>query len=75
MVKIVIDEDIPFFDPDKHDLLQKVPLEKLTHWVTGNIKSCWLIVEVKPTIVRCLMSRDAIVIRVPWNHDFSNRGV
>jgi carbamoyl-phosphate synthase small subunit len=69
--KIVIHEDIPFFDPDKHDLLQKVTIEKIDELGNGKYKIMLVDCGSKTNIIRCLMSRDATVIRVPWNHDFS----
>jgi carbamoyl-phosphate synthase small subunit len=70
--KIVVDEDVPFFDPDKHDLLQKVTVEKTEEFGNGKYKIMLVDCGSKANIVRCLLNRDATVIRVPWNHDFSS---
>ncbi len=71
--KIIFDnEDIPFSNPNKENLVEKVSVKKQT--VHGNGKYRILLVDlgVKHNIIRCLLKRDATVIRVPWDYDFTN---
>lgn len=70
--KIVVDDDIPFFDPDKHDLLDKVTVENVEESGNGKYKVMLVDCGSKTNIIRCLIGRDATVIRVPWNHDFAS---
>lgn len=70
--KIVVDDDIPFFDPDKHDLLDKVTVEKVEESGNGKYKVMLVDCGSKTNIIRCLIGRDATVIRVPWNYDFAS---
>ncbi|TKG89077.1 carbamoyl-phosphate synthase (glutamine-hydrolyzing) small subunit [Puteibacter caeruleilacunae] len=69
--KIVIDEDIEFYNPNTENLVAKASTDERK--VYGNGKNRVVLVDcgVKYNIIRCLLKRDTTVIRVPWNYDFS----
>lgn len=62
------DEDVPFYNPAKENLVAKVST-KNKH-VYGNGKYRILLVDcgVKYNIMRYLLQRETTVIRVPWNY-------
>ncbi|WP_185873614.1 glutamine-hydrolyzing carbamoyl-phosphate synthase small subunit [Blattabacterium cuenoti] len=70
--KIVIEkEDLPFYDPNKDNLSQKVSTDKKI--IYGNGKYQVLLVDfgLKNNILRCLLRRNCTIIRVPWDYDFT----
>ena len=66
------DNDVPFYNPNEENLVAQVSIREKT--IHGNGKHKILLVDlgVKHNIVRCLIQRDATVVRVPWNYDFTN---
>jgi carbamoyl-phosphate synthase small subunit len=66
--KIVIDEDISFYDPNKDNLVDQVSTKEIKTYGNGRYKILLIDCGTKNNIIRCLLKRDATVIRVPWNH-------
>ena len=64
------DNDIPFYDPNKVNLVDQVSCKEVITY--GNGKNRIMLVDcgVKNNIIRCLVRRDTTVIRVPWNYNF-----
>jgi len=62
------DEDVPFYNPAKENLVAKVSAKD--KYVYGNGKYRILLVDcgVKYNIIRYLLQRETTVIRVPWNY-------
>ncbi len=70
--KIIIDEkDIPFYDPNKENLVRQVSIKHKEIYGTGRYKILLLDCGVKNNIIRNLLERDTEIIRVPWDYDFS----
>lgn len=70
--KIIVDNnDIPFFDPNKENLVSQVSVKEKTIHGNGNIKILLVDLGVKNNIIRCLVKRNVTVVRVPWNYDFN----
>lgn len=70
--KIVFDErDIPFYDPNKDNLVDQVSIKDKKIFGKGKYKILLIDCGVKNNIVRNLIKRDATVIMVPWNWDIS----
>jgi carbamoyl-phosphate synthase small subunit len=70
--KIEFGEEIEFYDPNKENLVALASCNERE--VYGNGKHRVVLVDcgVKNNIIRCLLDRDATVIRVPWDYDFRN---
>jgi len=72
LAKIEFDQEIPFSDPNLDDLVGQVSvIEKVTY---GSGKHRIMLVDcgIKNNIIRCLVSRDTTVIRVPYDYNFNN---
>lgn len=69
--KIEFEEEIDFYDPNKENLVARASCK--TREVYGNGEHKVILVDcgVKNNIIRCLLDRNATVIRVPWNYDFT----
>ncbi|MBN2615616.1 MAG: glutamine-hydrolyzing carbamoyl-phosphate synthase small subunit [Bacteroidales bacterium] len=72
LAKIVFDEDIPFFDPNQTNLVEKVSVKERIVYGHGKHKILLLDCGVKFNIIRYLLQYDTQVIRVPWDYDYSN---
>ncbi|MFO7865602.1 MAG: glutamine-hydrolyzing carbamoyl-phosphate synthase small subunit [Candidatus Aminicenantes bacterium] len=69
--KLVLDKNIPFYDPNRDALTEKVSgMEPEIHNPAGNPAVALIDCGVKFNIIRCLVKRGCRVIRVPWNYDF-----
>lgn len=73
--KIVFDQfdkaqSIPFYDPNKENLVEKVSIKKITI-EENNDKKTILFIDcgAKRNITRCLLKRGVRVITVPWSFD------
>lgn len=62
-------ESIPFYDPNKENLVGKVSCKEVE--VHGDGEKTVVLVDcgTKHNIIRCLTRRGVKVIRVPWNYD------
>jgi len=69
--KIVYEQDIEMYDPDKENLVAQVSTKEKK--VFGNGANRVLLVDCgcKYNIIRNLLKRDTTVTMVPWNYDFS----
>ena len=69
--KIIIDgEDVDSYDPNVENLVEKVSTPTVQKYGNGKYKVVLLDLGLKNNIVRCLVSRDTTVVRVPWDYDF-----
>ena len=70
--KIEFDEQpIDFYDPNKENLVAIASCSKKEVYGNGKHKVVLVDCGVKNNIIRCLLDRDATVIRVPWDYDFT----
>lgn len=70
--KIVADDiDVPFYDPNHDNLVDKVSCKEKIVYGTGTNKIVLIDTGAKYNIIRSLLKRDTTVIRVPWDYDFS----
>ena len=73
--KIVIGDqnpdEIPFYDPNKENLVGKVSTTKIEEFGQGDKTVVLVDCGVKYNIIRCLTQRGVKVILVPWNYDFT----
>jgi len=72
LAKIVFDEDIEFYDPNKTNLVEKVSVTERKVYGNGKHKILLIDCGVKSNIIRYLLRYDTTVIRVPWDYDYSN---
>jgi len=69
--KIVFDdEDVPFFDPSKENLVAQVSTREKKIYGKGKYKILLVDCGTKYNIIRCLLKRNCTVIVVPWDYDF-----
>lgn len=74
--KIIIEgcepeEDVPFYDPNKENLVAKVSCKDVEYHGSGDKTVVLVDCGVKHNIIRCLTRRGVRVIRVPWDYDFN----
>lgn len=67
--KIVIGEDVGFRDPNRENLVEMVSVHDIRYYGDGRYKILLIDCGTKNNIIRCLLRRDATVIRVPWDFD------
>lgn len=65
------DEEIEFYDPNKENLVARASINEKIIYGNGGIRIVLVDCGVKNNIIRCLLERNATVIRVPWNYDFT----
>jgi carbamoyl-phosphate synthase small subunit len=65
------DEPVSFYDPNQENLVARVSCTGKTVYGNGKYRILLIDCGVKAHIIRCLVQRDATVIRVPWDYDFS----
>ncbi len=70
--KIEFDEEIEFYDPNKENLVARASCNEKEVYGEGEHKVVLIDCGVKNNIIRCLIDRNATVIRVPWDYDFTN---
>lgn len=70
--KIIIDDDVEFYDPNKDHLVEQVSIKEKKVYGNGSTRILLIDCGVKYNIIRCFLKRDCTVIRVPWNYDFSH---
>jgi len=71
LAKIIFDEDIPLFDPNKINLVAEVSIREKQVYGNGKYKILLIDCGVKSNIIRYLLRFDTTVIRVPWDYDYS----
>ena len=69
--KIEFDEEIDFYDPNKENLVAIASCTDREVYGDGEYKVVLVDCGVKNNIIRCLLDRNATVIRVPWDYDFT----
>ena len=70
--KIIFDNrDIPFYDPNKVNLVNEVSTKEIIRYGHGRNRILLIDCGVKNNIIRCLIRRDTEVIRVPWDFDIT----
>ena len=69
--KIIVDDDIPFYDPNTKNLVEEVSVKEKQIYGTGKFKILLIDCGVKYNIIRSLLERNTTVIRVPWDHDIT----
>lgn len=67
--KIVIDNDIDFFDPNLENLVAQVSTKEKKVYGKGKYRILLVDCGVKYNIIRNLLKRDTTVIVVPWDWD------
>jgi len=67
--KIVFDVDIPFYDPNSDNLVAQVSTGQVLQVGSGDTTLALIDCGAKHNIVRCLLSRNACVLIVPWDYD------
>ncbi|MGE0020330.1 MAG: glutamine-hydrolyzing carbamoyl-phosphate synthase small subunit [Draconibacterium sp.] len=65
------DQPIDFYDPNKENLVAVASCKEKEVYGKGKHKVVLVDCGVKNNIIRCLLERDATVIRVPWDYDFT----
>jgi len=70
--KIIVDKDIPFYDPNKENLVEQVSCKERVVYGKGKTRILLIDCGVKNNIIRSFVQRDCTVIRVPYDYDFSN---
>ena len=66
------EEPIDFYDPNKENLVAAASIQQKEIHGNGEHKVVLIDCGVKNNIIRCLLERNATVIRVPWDYDFSD---
>ena len=69
--KIEFDEEIEFYDPNQENLVAIASCTTREEYGDGKYKVVLIDCGVKNNIIRCLLDRNATVIRVPWDYDFT----
>ena len=64
-------QPIDFYDPNKENLVAIASCTEKEVYGSGKHKVVLVDCGVKNNIIRCLLDRDATVIRVPWDYDFT----
>lgn len=65
------DQPIDFYDPNKENLVAIASCKSREVYGNGKHKVVLIDCGVKNNIIRCLLDRDATVIRVPWDYNFT----
>jgi carbamoyl-phosphate synthase small subunit len=66
--KIIIGDDLPFYDPNRDNLVDQVSVREAMTYGRGRHKILLVDCGTKNNIIRCLLKRDATVHRVPWDY-------
>jgi len=72
LAKIVIGQDLPFYNPATENLVASVSVQKAQTYGNGIHRVALIDYGVKNNIIRCLLNRSCQVERLPWDHDFSS---
>jgi carbamoyl-phosphate synthase small subunit len=65
-------QDILMFDPATENLVAQVSTNEIKVYGSGKYKILLIDCGVKYNIIRNLIKRDATVVMVPWDYDFTN---
>lgn len=69
---IILEKDVPFYDPNTDNLVSQVSCKKIEKIDAGKKSVILLDCGCKHSIIHSLVDRDISVIRVPWNYDFTS---
>jgi carbamoyl-phosphate synthase small subunit len=76
--KIVFDDadadKIPFDDPSRRNLVAEASCREVIRYGDGKKHVVLVDCGVKHNIIRCFLTRDVRITRVPWNYDFNVPG-
>ncbi len=67
--KVLINNDIPWYDPNEENLVAIVSTKKITEKGKGDKKILLFDCGAKGNITQCLLKRGAHVTTVPWDYD------
>ncbi|MBO8130004.1 MAG: glutamine-hydrolyzing carbamoyl-phosphate synthase small subunit [Candidatus Marinimicrobia bacterium] len=70
--RLLIDEDVEFFDPNKYNLVKEVSCNEVKIMGKGKKRIAVLDLGCKNGILRELLKRGVEVLRLPWNADIKN---
>ncbi len=73
--KIVYDDDVDYYDPNKENLVEQVSIAQPKIYGSGEKKIALIDCGAKNSIIRSFLKRDATVIRVPYNYDIFGEGI
>ena len=65
------DEEVEFYDPNRENLVARASCKEREVYGDGEHRVVLVDYSVKNNIIRCLLKRNATVIRVPWDYDYS----
>ncbi len=68
---LISNEEIPFYDPNKDNLVSQVSIDKPFIYPKGKTKVVVIDCGCKNNIIRSLLDRNISVTRVPWDYDFT----
>lgn len=68
--KIVCGDEVDFYDPNRDNLVKKVSSPYIHSYGSGIYKIVLVDCGTKNNIIRCLLKRNATVVRVPWDYPF-----
>jgi len=66
--KIIINDNIPFYNPNKDNLVDQVSVRESISYGSGQYRILLVDCGTKNNIIRCLLKRNTTVHRVPWDH-------
>ena len=69
---LFFNQEIPFTDPNKSNLVAKVSVDTPVEYGNGDKKVILVDCGAKDNIIKSLIQRNITVKRVPWNYDFTN---
>jgi carbamoyl-phosphate synthase small subunit len=72
--KIIVNQDIPFYDPNKENLVDLVSVPEIITYGSGKYRILLVDCGTKNNIIRCLLKRNNTVHRVPWDYSFDPSG-
>jgi carbamoyl-phosphate synthase small subunit len=72
LAKIEFDDKIDFIDPNQEDLVGQVSIKEKKVYGNGKYRITLVDCGIKNNIIRCLINRDTIVTRVPYDYNFNN---
>ena len=64
-------QSVDFYNPNRENLVAQVSSPKVQTYGTGKYRVVLVDCGVKNNIIRSLLQRECMVIRVPWDYDFS----
>lgn len=65
-------QPVEFFDPNLENMVAKVSCKEISEHGNGEHRVVLIDCGVKHNIIRCLIERNATVLKVPWDYDFTN---